>query len=78
MGQMSQKFDCEIRHYWLSPGAGTSGYNCFDSGDHVDSCPYPEDEVQYPLSEGAPLYQFSAEAGAPATPTVAHYASVRA
>ncbi len=78
MGQMSQKFDCEIRHYWLSPDAGTSGYHCFDRGDHVDSGPYPEDEVQYPVSEGARLYQFSAEGGAAATPAVAHYAGVRA
>ena len=34
--------------------------------------------MQYPVSEGARLYQFSAEAGAPATTAVAHYASVRA
>ncbi|MBD8158020.1 hypothetical protein IFU23_07850 [Pantoea agglomerans] len=32
MGQISQKFDCEIRNCWLSPDAGTLGYNCFDSG----------------------------------------------
>ncbi|MFP1887056.1 DUF1281 domain-containing protein [Lonsdalea quercina] len=78
MGQMSQLFDCEIRHYWISPEAGTSGYNCFDRGDHVDSGPYPVGERQQtaPVDSNR-MYLVTPETADVATGAV-HYASIRA
>lgn len=78
MGQLSQLFDCEIRHYWNSPDAGTSGYNCFDRGDHVDSGPYPEAVLQLASDEGARMYLVTPEMALPASAPAAQYAGIRA
>lgn len=79
MGEMSQLFDCEIRHYWISPEAGTSGYNCFDRGDHVDSGPYPAEELrQLAASDGARMYLVTTETAAMPAFGAAHYGSIRA
>ncbi|HEY2453782.1 MAG TPA: DUF1281 domain-containing protein [Scandinavium sp.] len=61
VGEMSQLFDCEIRHYWKSQDVGYSGYNCFDKGYHVDSGPYPEEMLQLSSEEGARLYLVTPE-----------------
>ncbi len=72
-------FDCEIRHYWISPDAGTSGYNCFDRGDHVDSGPYPAEELrQSATGDGARMYLVTPETAAVPATTAAHYGSIRA
>ncbi|MPN54654.1 hypothetical protein SDC9_202326 [bioreactor metagenome] len=79
MGIMSQMFDCEIRHYWISPDAGTSGFNCFDRGDHVDSGPYPAEALQQSASgDGARMYLVTPETAAVPATTAAHYGSIRA
>lgn len=79
MGEMSQLFDCEIRHYWISPDAGTSGYNCFDRGDHVDSGPYPAEELRHSeTADGARMYLVTPETAVVPAVTAAHYGSIRA
>ena len=78
MGEMSQLFDCEIRHYWISPDAGTSGYNCFDRGDHVDSGPYlAEDLRQSASGDGARMCLVTPETAVVPAVTAAHYGSIR-
>ncbi|QLH61955.1 DUF1281 domain-containing protein [Serratia symbiotica] len=78
MGEMSQLFDCEIRHYWISPEAGLSGYSCFDQGDHVDSGPYPAEVLrQTTAGEGARMYLVTPEASPVPTVTTAHYSNIR-
>lgn len=70
---MSQLFDCEIRHYWISPDVGSSGYNCFDRGDHVDSGPYPSEVLQKSASgDGTRMYLVTPETAVVPTAATAH------
>lgn len=80
MGEMSELFDCEIRHYWKSEDEGFSGYNCFDRGDHVDSGPWPEEMQQLSNGETARMYLVSTETTAvtPYVAPAAQYGSIRA
>ena len=80
MGEMSELFDCEIRHYWKSVDEGFSGYNCFDRGDHVDSGPWPEEMQQLSNGETARMYLVSTETTAvtPYAAPAAQYGSIRA
>lgn len=76
MGEMSKLFDCEIRHCWNSPDVGSSGYNCFEQGDHVDSGPYPEDVSVLTPEEGARMYLVTDSASVGPV-TTNQYGSVR-
>lgn len=77
MGEMSQYFDCEIRHYWLSKEMGISGFNCFDRGDHVDSGPYQAENAMVEAGEGGRMYLVSdTTPSVPAAPAV-QYAGIR-
>ncbi|EBY8685156.1 DUF1281 domain-containing protein [Salmonella enterica] len=77
MGEMSQFFDCEIRHYWKSPDVRISGYNCFDRGDHVDSGAYPEEVVPVSAGEGARMYLVSPDTPPALSAPASHYAGLR-
>lgn len=76
MGEISGLFDVEIRHSWRSPDVGTSGYNCYDRGYHVDSGACPE-EPQALDPESARMYLVTQDAPAPAS-TAMTYGSLRA
>ncbi|HBD1844087.1 TPA: DUF1281 domain-containing protein [Salmonella enterica] len=36
IGEISALFECEIRHTYSEPVNGIYGYDCYDSGEHVD------------------------------------------
>ncbi|WP_261641057.1 DUF1281 domain-containing protein [Erwinia mallotivora] len=79
MGEMSQMFDCEIRHYWLSPDISLSGYNCFDRGDHVDSGPWPaEASAVSTHGENTRMYLVGSEVQDAPTSVALNYGSIRA